>query len=174
MTELAAGRYIRLCREGRWEWAERVNSTGVVVVVAVTDDDHILLVEQYRPPVQARVVELPAGLAGDLADARDEDFSQAAERELSEETGWVPTRLERLCAGPVSAGMSSEILTWYRATGLRQEGPGGGDAHEDIQVHLIPLDEVDAFLAERAEAGVLTDPKVYAGLYFAHHRGKVS
>lgn len=167
MADLATGRFLRLRVESGWEWCERVNSTGVVVVVARTPEDRLLLVEQFRRPVGARVLELPAGLAGDLADARDEDFAVAAARELEEETGWRPGRTERVAAGPVSAGMTSEILTWYVAHDLVRVGEGGGDASEDIEVHEVPLDEVEAFLADRASAGVLIDPKVYAGLWFA-------
>lgn len=163
---LGEGRYIRLCARDGWEWCERVNASGIVVIVAVTPDNELLLVEQFRKPVGARVIELPAGLAGDHDDP-DEDLAIAASRELEEETGWVAEALEPLTRGPVSAGMTTEVLTWFRAHGLRRVGAGGGDASEDIVVHRVALDEVAAFVAERARRGVMTDPKVFAGLYFA-------
>jgi ADP-ribose pyrophosphatase len=55
----------------------------------------------------------------------------------------------------------------FHATGLRRTGRGGGVAHEDITVHEAPLDGIAAWLAAKAESGVLIDPKVYAGLFFA-------
>jgi len=168
---LAEGRFLRLVKVGGWEWAERTNASGVVVVVAKTPEDRVLLVEQHRPPVGGRVIELPAGLAGDIAGAEEEALEVAALRELEEETGWSAARIVRLTAGPVSAGMTSESLTFLRAEGLRRVGPGGGDESEDIVVHEIPLAEVDAWLAARAAEGVPCDPKVYAGLYFLHRAG---
>ena len=82
------GRFLRMVARGHWEFVERANSTGVVAVLAVTPDDKILLVEQFRPPVEASVIEIPAGLAGDIAGEEDEDFSRAAVRELAEESGY--------------------------------------------------------------------------------------
>ena len=166
-TILGEGRYIRLREEQGWEWCERVNASGIVVVVAVTPGGELLLVEQFRPPMGCRVLELPAGLAGDHDDP-SEAMAVAAGRELEEETGWAAARLEALTKGPVSAGMTTEVLSWFRAHDLRRVGAGGGDASEDIVVHAVPLAEVPAFIAQRGEAGVMTDPKVYAGLWFAH------
>ena len=84
---LAEGRWLRLIDDGGWEYAERTGSRGVAVIVAVTDAAELLLVEQYRHAVKARVIEPPAGLVGDLAGHADEDASAAARRELREETG---------------------------------------------------------------------------------------
>ncbi len=163
---LAEGRYIRLVRRGRWEWAERTNASGIVVVAALTPEREMLLVEQFRPPVAARVIELPAGLAGDIAGEEDEALSRAARRELEEETGYTAARMEPLTEGPVSAGMTSECLTFFRGHELSRIGEGGGDSSEDIVVHRVPLADVHTFITERAAAGVMTDPKVYVGLHF--------
>jgi ADP-ribose pyrophosphatase len=165
---LHEGRYIRLVNEGGWEWAERTNASGVVVVLGITQSGCLLLVEQHRPPVGGRVVELPAGLSGDIAGQEEEDLAVAAARELEEETGYRPGRVERLFSGPVSAGMTSETLTFFRADDLVKVGGGGGDASEDITVHAIPLAEVPAFLHASVARGALVDPKVWAGLWFAH------
>ncbi len=166
-TVLADGRHLRFVSEDGWEFVERPAATGIVVIAALTDDDRLVLVEQYRRPVRSRVLELPAGLAGDVAGEEDEDLAKAAARELHEETGYEADRFERVgAAGPPSAGLSSEVITFFRAHGLRRTGPGGGDAHENIVVHEVAFAEVDAWLAERAREGILVDPKVYAGLYF--------
>lgn len=163
---VADGRFVRLVRRDGWEWAERVRASGVVVVAAETPEGRVLLVEQHRPPVSARVIEMPAGLAGDLPEAADEALAAAARRELREETGYDCDHLAQVTTGPVSAGLTSECLSFFVATGLRRVAAGGGDDSEDIVVHEVPRDEVPAFLAAREAAGCLVDPKVYAALWF--------
>lgn len=163
---LGTGRFLRLVSRSGWEFAHRVDSDGVVVLVAVTPAGELLLVEQHRGSVNRACIELPAGLSGDAGKA-GEDLTEAARRELEEETGWSPGRVEYLCEGPVSAGMSSEMLTWYRCRDLERVGEGGGDDDEDIIVHAVPLAEVPAFLETMVAEGRIIDTKVYAGLYWA-------
>ncbi len=167
---MAAGRFLRLVKRGRWEYADRVNCTGAVIVLAVTDDRRIVLTEQHRLPLGKRVIELPAGLTGDEPGAAEEDFARAARRELLEETGYDCRDVEWLTSGPTSGGLCTEIVDIYRAVGLTRVHDGGGTEHEEIEVHEVPLDEAVAWLRQKHEAGVLIDPKVYAGLYFAGHR----
>ncbi len=164
---LGAGRFIRLVKRGRWEYAERINATGAAALVPVTDDGAILLVEQPRPALRGPVIELPAGLVGDIPGQENEDMALAAGRELVEETGYEASAIEFMTRGPSSPGLSSECLAIYLATGLRRVGPGGGVEGEQITVHEIALSEADAWLAARAAEGVQIDLKVYAGLYFA-------
>lgn len=169
MTErvLYEGEFLRLLSRDRWEYVERSNAPrGAVVIIAVTDDDRLLLVEQLRVPVGRTVVELPAGLVGDVSGAESESLATAAARELEEETGYRPERLELLLEGPPSPGLANEHMHFFRAFDLTRTGAGGGDETEDITVHAVPLREVDAWLADRRAAGHLVDPKVYAGLYF--------
>jgi len=80
---LCEGRFARLVAQNGWEWVERTNTSGAVVIVAVTPDRQLVLVEQYRIPLARRVVELPAGLAGDAADSRHEELAEAAHRNCS-------------------------------------------------------------------------------------------
>ena len=163
---LFTGRFLSLTREGHWEYAGRVNATGAAIIVAVTDANKLLLVEQYRIPCHTRTIELPAGITGDTPEADRESHSEAARRELLEETGYDAARIEPLTTGPASSGLASEIVTLFRASELRKTGKGGGVGHEDIVVHEVPVSEVDAWLEEKARSGVLIDPKIYAGLYF--------
>ncbi len=164
---LAEGRHLRLVSRGGWEYADRGHVTGIVVIVAVTAENKLILVEQNRPPVAGRVIELPAGLAGDVAGAEAEDLADAAHRELLEETGYEATTFTRLFEGPPSAGLSSEVLTFFRADGLSKVAVGGGDDSEDIQIHEVPIDQIPAWLFERAATeGVFIDAKIFAGLYF--------
>jgi ADP-ribose pyrophosphatase len=161
---MVCGRYLRLVRSGRWEYAERTNASSAVIVVAVTPEDRVLFVEQYRVPVRCASIEMPAGLVGDLGEA--ESVEVAAKRELEEETGWRAERIEFLMAGPSSSGMSNEMIAFVRAHGLQRVGEGGGDASENIRVHEIPRSEAAAWLAGKMTEGYSIDPKLYAGLYF--------
>jgi ADP-ribose pyrophosphatase len=167
---LGQGRFLRLVRRDGWEQVERIGVREIVVIVAVTPAGELLLVEQHRPPVGGSVLELPAGLVGDEDRHRDEPLEEAARRELREETGWEAARFERLSAGPPSAGLSTEVVTLLRAHELRRRGEGGGVEGERIRVHAVPLGEVAGWLAAREAAGVLVDPKVWAGLWFAYGR----
>lgn len=165
-TVLHTGKFLALIQEGHWEYVNRVNATGAAVIIAVTDDQKVLLVEQYRIPVHARTVELPAGIIGDDPGNSNESQAAAARRELLEETGYAAERMERVTMGPSSSGLTSECITLFRALGLRRTGPGGGVAQEDITVHEVPLAEVVPWLETKASQGVLIDPKIYAGLFF--------
>ena len=165
-TTLHTGEFLALVREGHWEYVERVKATGAAIIVAITDDAKVLLVEQYRIPCHARTIEMPAGLIGDEHGTSDEPDAEAARRELLEETGYEAGHMEFLTSGPASGGLAGEIVTLFRATQLRRVGRGGGVGHEDIELHEVPLAEVDPWLAAKAKAGLLVDPKIYAGLYF--------
>ncbi|MCK7595288.1 NUDIX hydrolase [Pseudomarimonas salicorniae] len=164
---LHEGRYLRLKQRGRWEYAERTNASSAVIVVAITPEDKVLFVEQYRVPIEARSIEMPAGLVGDLGEA--ESVEVAARRELLEETGWAAEHIEYLMAGPSSSGMSNEMIAFVRASGLSRQGAGGGDETEQITVHEVPRAEVAAWLFQKMNEGFSIDPKLYAGLYFVEH-----
>jgi len=161
-----SGRFLGLKEFDNWEYAFRTNASGVVVLVPVTDAGELVLVEQYRVPVRSRVMELPAGLVGDDGDS-EEDFTTAAQRELIEETGYRADNLEELLTSPSTPGMADEIITIYFASGLVRVGPGGGVSNEDITVHHVPLDNAVDWLNERQAKGVMLDPKIYAGLFWA-------
>jgi ADP-ribose pyrophosphatase len=164
------GRYLSLLEKDGWEYASRSNASGVVVLIPVTDAGEILLVRQYRKPVAATVIELPAGLVGDHADS-GESILDAARRELEEETGYAAARMDVLMVCPSSAGMSDEVLHFVLATGLTRVGPGGGDASESIEVLPVALAQVDDWLAARLADGEPMDPKIYAALYWLQKSG---
>lgn len=165
------GRYLRLSQRDNWEYAERTtanpDAVSAVIVVAVTPEDKVLFVEQFRVPIQCRTLEMPAGLVGDRAGA--ESVQIAAQRELLEETGWHAGRIDYLMEGPSSAGMSTETIAFVRASDLRREHAGGGDDSEDITVHEIPRREAARWLDGKRREGYSIDPKLYAGLYFLDH-----
>ncbi|ALN82122.1 NUDIX hydrolase [Lysobacter antibioticus] len=158
------GQWLRMMRRGHWEYAERTHGKGMaVIIVAVTPQDRILFVEQYRVPLAARTIEMPAGLVGD--DHAHDTLESAASRELVEETGWEPARVEVLLTGPTSAGMSSERIAFVRATGLRKVGDGGGVDGEDILVHEVPRADAPAWLMRKQAEGFELDLKLWAGLW---------
>ncbi|HET6603873.1 MAG TPA: NUDIX hydrolase [Xanthomonadaceae bacterium] len=163
---LCNGRYLRLVRRGHWEYAERVNASGAVIIVAVTPQDKVVFVEQFRIPLGQPTIEMPAGLVGDQEG--EDTIERAAIRELEEETGWRARHVDFLCQGPTSAGMSNEVVAFVRARGLQRVGAGGGDDSEQITVHEVPCEEAAAWLSARAAAGYAIDAKLYAGLYFIH------
>jgi ADP-ribose pyrophosphatase len=163
---LGRGKFLELIDEGGWEYVRRHAASGVVLIVATTEGRELVLVEQNRVPVHRRTIELPAGLVGDLPGQAAESLELAAARELEEETGFVASTWQQLVEGPSAVGASTEVVTFFRATGLQRVGKGGGDNTEDITVHVVPLDDVRLFIANKIAAGLLIDPKVYAALYF--------
>jgi ADP-ribose pyrophosphatase len=157
--------YVRLVKRGHWAYAQRTRTSGVVGIVAVTSEGELVLVEQYRPPIGGPVIELPAGLVGDVEGEEDETFEAAAHRELFEETGYRADRMERVLEGVSSGGLCDEVVTLFLARGIRKVGEGGGDAAEDIVVHTVPLDRLASWLNERQAGGAAVDFRVYVGLY---------
>ena len=152
-----SGKYIVAKRRGPWEYVGRARGIGAAVILAV-EDDHVLLVEQWRVPLQRRCLELPAGLVGD--ETKDEEVVTSAARELEEETGWRPERVEIVGDFASSPGMVSETFTLVTAHGLTKVGDGGGVPGEDITVHRIALNDVPSFVVAKRAEGVAIDVKL--------------
>ena len=151
------GKHLMFLSDHGWEYVTRTHATGVVGIIAVNDEEQLVLVEQYRPPVAARVLELPAGLVGDNA---PESSEEAARRELLEETGYSAESMEVLFAGPSSAGLADEVVHLVRAHGLRQTHPGGGIEGESIVVHRVPLHGLESFIEDFEASDGMVDFKV--------------
>ena len=167
---LGEGRFTRLLSYRGWEWVERTNVKAAAVIVAITEQRQLLLVEQYRIPLARRVIELPAGLVGDLAENKQESLEEAAHRELLEETGYEAADIEVLLEGPTTPGLANEVYTLLLAQNVRKVAAGGGDSTEDIQVHVVPLDQIDAWLDAKCREGLMVSPKIYSGLHFLDAR----
>lgn len=160
---LYEGKHLSLKRTGSWEYVERRGRAGGVMIVAVTPEGKLLLVEEQRPPVGGRVLSLPAGLVGD--EASGEDPREAAARELREETGYVAPRLELLGGGPSSPGLASETVSFFLARDARKAGEP--TAEEEITLHRVPLGRVRSWTRAREREGALIHPMLWAGLYLA-------
>jgi ADP-ribose pyrophosphatase len=157
--------FLRCVDRDGWIFVDRPRVRGVVVMVALTDDGKLLLVEQHRPAIGGPVIELPAGLVGDDPAHADEELAAAANRELREETGYDARRIVPMAICPPSPGMSSEMASFFAATGLRKVGAGGGVGDERIDVHEVTLGDAPEWLRARAAAGVPVAATVYAGLF---------
>ncbi len=155
------GRFITAKRRGRWEYVSRARGIGAAVILAIEDSadgQHVILVDQYRVPLERRCIELPAGLVGD--DMQGEDPALAATRELEEETGYHAGQMRNLGQYWSSPGMVSESFTLFRALDLVKIGDGGGVPGEDIRVHRVALDGLAEWLAARRAEGYAIDVKL--------------
>lgn len=156
------GRFITAKRQGRWEYVGRARGIKAAAIVAIDADGCLILVDQYRVPLGRRSLELPAGLIGD--ETEGEGLEIAAARELEEETGYRPERIESLGEFWSSPGMVSESFFLVRAVGLVRTGDGGGVEGEGITVHRVRPDEVPAYIAARRAEGMAIDVKLLLAL----------
>lgn len=155
------GRFITAKRRGRWEYVGRARGIHAAVILAIeeaADGRHVLLVDQFRVPLGRRCIELPAGLVGDHDEG--EEAALAATRELEEETGYLPGRMEALGEFYSSPGMVSESFTLFRAHDLVKTGEGGGVEGEDIRVHRVPLAGFQEQIAAWRAEGFAIDVKL--------------
>ncbi|MEO6248128.1 MAG: NUDIX hydrolase [Sphingomicrobium sp.] len=157
------GRFINVQRRGRWEFAGRSRGIRAAVILAEVEGN-VLLVEQFRVPLQRWCLELPAGLVGD--DGKHEVLEAAAARELEEETGYRAGRIEIVGEFFASPGMVSEGFTLVRAHDLVKVGDGGGVDGEGIIVHRVARADLAGFIADKRAAGVAMDVKLMGLLDF--------
>ena len=151
------GRFITTKTRGKWEYVSRARGIKAAVILAI-DDGHVVLVEQYRVPLGANCLELPAGLVGD--ETENERVEDAAARELEEETGYRAGRIERIGEFHSSPGMVSESFFLVRALGLEKIGDGGGTDGEDIVVRRVALAGIAEFITAKRASGCAIDAKL--------------
>ena len=154
------GRFVTAKKRGRWEYVSRSRGIRAAVILAVDEEDHVLLVEQYRVPLGCNCIELPAGLIGDDSGAEDENPLAAAGRELEEETGYRAATLEDMGCFYSSPGMVSESFTLVRARDLTKIGEGGGIEGENITVHRVARNHLPAFLDAKRKDGCGVDVRM--------------
>ncbi|MDP2659142.1 MAG: NUDIX hydrolase [Dehalococcoidia bacterium] len=139
---------------GRSSTREIIEHRGAVVIAAVDGSGNVLMVRQFRKPVEQELLELPAGTL-----ESGEDPEACASRELQEETGFRAEKLEKLGGFYSAPGFCTEYLHLFLATGL-QPSPLAGDDDEDIRVAPTPISEVPSLIA----SGEIRDAKSVAGL----------
>lgn len=140
---------------GKTASREIVHHNGAVAVLAVTNEDKIVLVRQYRKPMDQIILEVPAGkLEG------DEDPKACAERELIEETGFKAKDMKRIASFYTSPGFSDELVHLYRGRGLTA-GEAQPDEDEFVEVLYISLPEAKKYI----ETGEIKDAKTIMAIY---------
>ncbi len=140
---------------------EIVRHPGAVAVIAVTDENKMVLVRQFRKPLEKTILEIPAGKL-----EKNEDPLDSAKRELEEETGYMPAQLEKIVSMYTSPGFADEEIHLYKATGLKK---GKKNPDEDEFVELVELTIGECF--KRVETGEICDAKTMVALY--HWRNTV-
>lgn len=137
---------------------EVVEHNGAAAAVAVTDDNMIVMIRQYRYPAGRVVLEVPAG----KIDPGEDDPKQTMIRELKEETGYTAGEITDLGRIMPSVGYSEEIIYLY----LMKDIVGGEqelDEDEDIEIVLMPFEEAYSM----ASRGELEDAKSIAAIFMA-------
>jgi ADP-ribose pyrophosphatase len=160
---MCEGKFVRLLKRANWEYASRANNINAVVILAEYEGK-VILIDQPRVGPDCRCVELPAGLVGDNDPNATPEAT--AKSELEEETGFTCERVERLGEFYASPGMLSESFTLVRAHGVRKIGEGGGDEHEDINVHLVPRSDIPNFIEQKRAEGFGIDVKLLIFMNF--------
>lgn len=169
---LAAGHFVSLellhyrdqtQTERKWEAVQRTGNTNAAVIIAtLKPDDKILLIRQYRPPLDQYVIEFPAGLIDP-----GENAAETALRELREETGYEGT-IDSITPGAASsAGLTGELLILVFMsvnTALPQNqhpAPNLQDG-EEIEVFAIPQTGLNDFLQKKINQGDILDSRLAA------------
>ena len=157
------GKYITVKQSGTWEFVSRARGIRAAVILPIddaADGRHVILVEQFRVPLNASCIELPAGLIGDEEEGEATDI--AAARELEEETGYRAARWDDVGEFYSSPGMVSESFHMLIARDLTKVGEGGGVSNENITVHRVLLSALPAFLKAKRAQGCVVDVRVMA------------
>lgn len=134
---------------------EYIDHTGAAAIVAIDDDERVLLIQQYRHPIRHRDWEIPAG----LLDQQGESALETAKRELQEEADLEASRWEPLVSIFTTPGGNDEVVHLFLARGLSEVGEAHArEAEEaDIRVEWVPLaDAVTGVLEGRLRNGILT------------------
>jgi ADP-ribose pyrophosphatase len=147
----------------KWEAVERKGCQGIVIIVPITFDGHLLLIRQYRPAIDKYVIEFPAGLVD-----TGENTSTASARELIEETRYMSDDISLMFEGAMSTGINSEIWHAYLAMNceeatLELQNKYPPDENEDITLIKVPMNKLQEFLTEQQEKGEIVDLRI-AGL----------
>ncbi|MGO0060917.1 NUDIX domain-containing protein [Brevibacillus fluminis] len=140
---------------GKTAKREIVNHQGAVAVMALTDDNKLLAVRQFRKPLERSIVEIPAGKL-----ERGEEPIECARRELLEETGYTAKELTLLSSFYTSPGFADEILHLFVATGLTA-GEAQPDEDEFVEVLHLSLEEA----RQLHTAGDIRDAKTVVALF---------
>lgn len=144
---------------GKQSTREVIEHNGGVTIVAQTEPEKVVMVKQYRYPVKKALWELPAGRLED-----GEDPVLGAKRELQEETGFIPKKMDSLGIVYPAPGYSSEVLYFFKATDL-EDGEPNPDVDENLEVKIFDIKQVWQMVKD----GEIRDAKTIAGLTLVMH-----
>jgi ADP-ribose pyrophosphatase len=144
---------IRLA-DGRETIREIVEHSECVAIVAIDDENNVLLVSQFREPIEKELLEIPAGGIDS-----GEDTETAVRREMQEETGYLPRKVERLGGFYSAPGFCNEYLYLYLATDLIPSQLYAEDT-ESISLKRVQLEQIPGLIT----SGSICDAKSIAGL----------
>lgn len=142
--------------DGRETIREIVEHPGAVVILALTDDNKIVMIRQFRKPVDGILWELPAGKV-----EPGEDLKNCALRELGEETGYYPRKIKKLITFFSTPGFCNERLTLFLAENLEKRNKNEDD-DEFIKVELIKPNEA----LKLVEENIIKDAKTIIGILY--------
>ncbi|MFC1974739.1 NUDIX hydrolase [Chloroflexota bacterium] len=147
---------------GRETTREIVEHSDCVAIIAVDADDNVLLVNQFRKPVEKELLEIPAGGIDP-----GEDAVTTVRRELQEETGYLPRKVERLGGFYSAPGYCTEYLYLYLATDLTPSQLHAEDT-ESIKLVRVPVNQIYGLIT----SGSICDVKSIAGLltFLEYHK----
>jgi len=146
-----------ILNDGTQSKREVVEHRGAVAIVPILNNDHVLLVRQYRYPIGRELLEIPAGTL-----EIGEDPQSAAERELEEETGYRSEQVRKITEIYMAPGYATEKIHVYLATNLQQSKPQL-DEDERIEIEPVPFSAA----LQKVRSGEICDAKTVCGLYRA-------
>lgn len=141
----------------RWESVERAGNSNIVMLFPVTKEKEVVLVKQYRFPVEREVIELPAG----ILDRPGESLIDTAQRELREETGYRAGALQHFLTGVFDSGVVGDIANVFFAADCVKVGEPQPEASEQIEVITVPLSLIIDFVTNPPD-GIPVDIKIPA------------
>lgn len=139
--------------EGIWETVERKNtySRGAVVVIALTQNQELILERNWRAPIESDIIQFPAG----LTDVAGESEEEAAKRELLEETGYFARELIPVMVSPLSPTLTPTEGSHFLARDVEYVGRQRQDTAERIEVLKVPISKLTRFLLNPPENTML-------------------
>lgn len=135
---------------------EIVLHQGAVGVLAITSDNKIILVKQYRKALETAIFEIPAGKL-----EKDENPADCAIRELQEETGFIASNITQIAKFYTSPGFANEIIYLYEAKDLIQ-GEASPDEDEFVEIYQFSLEEA----LDMVKDGRIIDAKTLIAIYY--------
>ena len=130
-------------------------------VIAVTDSDEMVLIEQYRQGIQQIITELPGGIID-----HGEDPAEAAKRELVEETGYSSNDWTHIGTSHPNPAIQDNVIHHFLATGCKRTAEPNLDDNESVVTRLVPVDEVMNMTAR----GEITHSMVVAAFFYYQNR----